>query len=188
MSVFVDTDAERHEKADRSAEVALGASLMLLPFALGAFAASAAWAASGRRAGRAPLATGTLTMAAGIALLLVVLRYSGDAFGVAGMVMSLAIAGLGMGLFVVNMFDAALSDVPMVDAGAASGLLHAKQQLGNTFGVALVGAIFFGTLSADAAYGPAIERALWFETVLYLGCSVLALMVTTGARDARKGR
>jgi EmrB/QacA subfamily drug resistance transporter len=157
---------------------ALEAGLVLLPFALGAFGASAGSAMRKGQANQWLLATGCAVMAAGMVALLLALGGAETALAwpVLG---ALALAGAGMGLFVVNMFDFSLRDVPDDDAGAASGLLHTAQQLGNASGIAVVGAIFFGTLTltGTSAWDAAITRALWFEIALYLTCTVIAVTV-----------
>lgn len=160
----------------------LEAGLALLPFALGSFAASAASAMRKGRARQWMLAAGSAAMAAGMLSLLVVLDGVETAL-VWPVLASLALAGAGMGLFVVNMFDFALSEVSEADAGAASGLLHTAQQLGNAIGIALVGAIFFGTLNLTTdGWEAAILRALWYQTGLYFCCTVLAFAVPRQSR------
>jgi hypothetical protein len=69
------------------------------------------------------------------------------------MVVPLAISGIGFGLLVAPMVDAILTDVPIPDAGSASGLLNTTQQVGMALGVALAGVIFFAQLADDSGYG-----------------------------------
>lgn len=155
---------------------ALETGLALLPFALGAFVVSAASAMRKGPANHWLLAAGSTTMAAGMIVLLLVLNGTESALSWPSLA-ALALAGGGMGLFVVNMFDFTLSEVPGADAGAASGLLHTAQQLGNTAGIAAVGAVFFGTLTLGGAgaWQSAINRALWYEIALYLVCTLIAV-------------
>jgi EmrB/QacA subfamily drug resistance transporter len=165
----------------RSGHSAMETGLVLLPFALGAFVASAGSAMRKGQANRWLLAAGSAAMAAGMVALL--LAIEGAETALAWPVLTaLAVAGAGMGLFVVNMFDFSLSEVPDADAGAASGLLHTAQQLGNAGGIAMVGAIFFGTLTlgGPGAWEAAITRALWYEIALYLACTVIAVSVSAG--------
>lgn len=54
---------------------------------------------------------------------------------------SLAVAGLGGGLFTVPFFTTALSRVRPHETGSAAGLLNSLQQLGGTLGVSLLGTI-----------------------------------------------
>jgi len=156
---------------------ALEAGLVLLPFALGSFAASAASAMRKGRARQWMLVAGSAVMAGGMWALLVTLDGAESAL-VWPVLASLALAGAGMGLFVVNLFDFSLGEVPDADAGAASGLLHTAQQLGNAIGIAVLGAIFFGTLNlTTGGWETAISRALWYQTGLFLSCTALAVFV-----------
>jgi EmrB/QacA subfamily drug resistance transporter len=58
--------------------------------------------------------------------------------------------GVGLGLVGPPLSNATLADVPLAEAGAASGLLSAVQQLAGALGVALAGLLFFHG-------GPAVE-------------------------------
>ena len=51
------------------------------------------------------------------------------------------------------MIDLILTDVPVEDAGSASGLLNTTQQVGMALGVALVGVLFFTHLDNGSDYG-----------------------------------
>jgi hypothetical protein len=51
--------------------------------------------------------------------------------------------GVGLGLVGPPLSNATLADVPLAEAGAASGLLSAVQQLAGALGVALAGLLFF---------------------------------------------
>jgi EmrB/QacA subfamily drug resistance transporter len=71
---------------------------------------------------------------------------------------ALAVAGIGQGLFSVPFFATALARVRPQEAGSASGLLNAVQQLGGTFGVALLGTLFLRD-GAAWAFGVAVLLA-----------------------------
>ena len=58
--------------------------------------------------------------------------------------------GIGLGLVGPPLSNATLADVPLAEAGAASGLLSAVQQLAGALGVALAGLLLFHG-------GPAID-------------------------------
>jgi predicted MFS family arabinose efflux permease len=66
----------------------------------------------------------------------------------------LAVCGGGQGLFAVPFFTTALHRVRPHETGSAAGLLNAARQLGSTFGVALLGSVFFAW-GAGAAFGTA---------------------------------
>lgn len=55
----------------------------------------------------------------------------------AGIVPTLIVQGLGMGLFQTPLLNAVLARVPSMHAGAASGVLSTAQQIGGATGVAL---------------------------------------------------
>jgi hypothetical protein len=71
---------------------------------------------------------------------------------------ALAVSGIGLGLFTVPFFTAALAHVRPAETGSATGLLNAVQQLGGTLGVALLGTVFFR--SAGVASTPIAVSAL----------------------------
>lgn len=163
---------------------ALEAGLALLPFALGAFLASAISAMRKGQANQWLLALGSAVMAAGMASLMLVLNAGVESALVWPVLAALALAGAGMGVFVVNMFDFSMLGVSNEDAGAASGVLHTSQQLGNAAGIAVIGAVFFGTLTLEGTenWGTAIGWALWFEIGLYSVCTAIALASSAGRR------
>jgi hypothetical protein len=81
------------------------------------------------------------------------------------MILPLFTAGAGFGLVVAPMIDLVLTDVPVQDAGSASGVLNSTQQIGMAFGVALVGVVFFGQLDHGSNYGvdqvtPVVQQQL----------------------------
>lgn len=66
--------------------------------------------------------------------------------------------GIGLGLVGPPLSNATLADVPLAEAGAASGLLNAVQQLAGALGVALAGLLFFHG-------GPAVEIGQAYDYV-----------------------
>jgi EmrB/QacA subfamily drug resistance transporter len=59
--------------------------------------------------------------------------------------------GIGMGFVFGSLFAAVLNGVDAKQAGSASGLLNAVQQVGGAIGIAVIGVIFFGLLNHQAA-------------------------------------
>ncbi|WP_205856172.1 MFS transporter, partial [Phytoactinopolyspora endophytica] len=82
------------------------------------------------RFGRRVLMAGALLNAAGFVAYLWVASRSGPEIDSWQMVSPLIVAGVGFGLVVAPMIDLVLTDVPVRDAGSASGLLSTVQQLG----------------------------------------------------------
>jgi EmrB/QacA subfamily drug resistance transporter len=66
--------------------------------------------------------------------------------------------GIGLGLVGPPLSNATLADVPLAEAGAASGLLSAVQQLAGALGVALAGLLFFHG-------GPAVDLGRGYDFV-----------------------
>jgi EmrB/QacA subfamily drug resistance transporter len=105
------------------------------------------------RFGRQVLMAGALLNAIGFGGYAWVSSHFGPAIDSWQMVVPLVITGIGFGLVVAPMIDLILTDVPVRDAGSASGLLNTTQQLGMALGVALVGVIFFAQLATDSGRG-----------------------------------
>ncbi len=115
--------------------------------------------------GRYTMSIGTIVMAIGLATLLWVFTAFGLDTQPYQLIAGLFITGAGMGLVLGLVFSVTLKDVDTKHAGSASGTLNAVQQLGGAIGVALVGVIFFGQLSTNAAASfataePAIRSSL----------------------------
>jgi EmrB/QacA subfamily drug resistance transporter len=132
----------------------LRAGLTATSFAVGgALGAGMAVEVLTPRFGRRVLMAGALLNAVGFASYSWVASHYGPEIDSWQMVAPLAIAGIGFGLLVAPMVDAILTDVPIPDAGSASGLLNTTQQVGMALGVALAGVLFFAQLADDSAYG-----------------------------------
>ncbi|MCS0634866.1 MFS transporter [Streptomyces sp. LP05-1] len=93
------------------------------------------------------MVTGALLAAAGLAWLTLIDTDSSYASGVLG---PMLVFGLGMGMMFVSLTLMALSNVPVRESGAASGLLNATQQVGGSLGLAILVTVF-GTASAHEA-------------------------------------
>ena len=140
------------------------ASLTSAPYALGGFIGSAIGGMTMGRLGRTVLQAGLVIKAAGVVALYVVLELAGTGVGHLHFTAPLLIAGVGMGMVFVPLFDIILAGVADHEVGSASGVLQALQQLGMSLGVAGLGTLFFGLLgshvdrAADfvAASGPTI--------------------------------
>ncbi|HVV07667.1 MFS transporter [Amycolatopsis sp.] len=131
-------------------EDALGAGLMMLPWSAGLGAGSLlAGTVLVPRLGPGVMRIGAVLVLAGLGGMVFLLATP-------ALWAPLAVCGLGMGLFTVPFFGNALSRVGRHETGSASGLLNAVQQLGASFGVALLGTVFFRvsvTAALDIAVG-----------------------------------
>ncbi len=100
--------------------------------------------------GRLVISMGAVAYAAGlIATTWVITHYVGTAHPWQ-FIPSLFVSGIGLSLIMVPIFSAALQDVDTKDAGSASGILNAIQQVGAAIGIAIIGVIFFGQLTHGA--------------------------------------
>ena len=90
-----------------------------------------------------------------------------------GLALPLLATGLGMGLFVVPVFDTIISAVTDAETGSASGVLNAVQQLGGAVGVAVLGTVFFTVLGHDG-FADALRTTIWWE----VGCLGLMLLLS----------
>jgi EmrB/QacA subfamily drug resistance transporter len=84
---------------------------------------------------------------------------------------ALLIIGLGVGVSFVPMTIAATADVPMHQAGLASGLINTTRQIGGAVGLAVMATIAAGASSPTAGY----DRAFWTCAAAILVAAVLAL-------------
>jgi EmrB/QacA subfamily drug resistance transporter len=140
------------------------ASLTSAPYALGGFVGSAIGGMTMGKLGRTVLQAGLVIKGAGVVALYVVLEQAGTGVGHLHFTAPLLVAGIGMGMVFVPLFDIILAGVADHEVGSASGILQALQQLGMSLGVAGLGTLFFGLLgshvdrAADfvAASGPTI--------------------------------
>ena len=143
---------------------AIEASLTSAPYALGGFVGSAIGGMTMGKLGRNVLHAGLAIKAVGVVALYVVLELAGTGVGHWHFTAPLLVAGIGMGMVFVPLFDIILAGVADHEVGSASGVLQALQQLGMSLGVAGLGTLFFGLLGSQvdraadfvAAAGPTI--------------------------------
>ena len=69
--------------------------------------------------------------------------------------------GFGLGLAIAQLANVVLSDIPPDKAGAASGANNTLRQLGASLGIAIIGAVMFGTFASEAK--PLIEQSSAFD-------------------------
>lgn len=126
----------------------LEAGLAWLALSVTALLASAGGAGLVTRVGpRVPLVTGLSIATAGLWLLS---RLPQDARYLHDVMPALAVSGLGIGLAFVTLSIGALEGVNEPDAGLASGLVNATQQIGGALGVAILSTVALSARFADA--------------------------------------
>lgn len=158
---------------------ALSSGLVWLGFSLGTLAGSIAAAPLVGRMGPRLMSIGA-TLAAGAVIAVTAMCPAPGGTQPHWPVLSavLTIGGIGMGLLIVPLFDAALATVPTADAGSASGALSTVQQIGGTLGVALIGAVFYsvaGTHPTDQTLNDALHAASWGSVAAFSAAAVAGL-------------
>jgi predicted MFS family arabinose efflux permease len=125
---------------------------------------------------RLPLATGLSIATAGLWLLS---RLPQDARYLDEVMPALAVAGLGIGLAFVTLSIGALEGVNESEAGLASGLVNATQQIGGALGVAIL-----STVALSAGFADALLVAAAFAAA---GALFAAYAVRPSARPSEAG-
>ena len=140
----------------------------------------------GRSGSRLPLVTGSLALMASAAILtqLTVSTPTGV------LLSSYFLFGLGFGLINPPITNTAVSGMPPSQAGVAAAVASTSRQVGQTLGVAVLGALA-GAVAVNGRLGPGFTAAThsgwWIVVALGLLIFVLALITTTGwARDTAR--
>jgi EmrB/QacA subfamily drug resistance transporter len=131
---------------------ALDAGLVFSILAVAYLATSSRAPALTLRFGRTLIAAGAVTMAVGDGLLLVAVADHGVSGAIGMLVPGLILVGAGMGMCITPLTSTVLAHADPERAGAVSGALSTMQQVGNSLGVAVTGAIFFGSLGGGYAH------------------------------------
>ncbi|GAA0525854.1 MFS transporter [Paractinoplanes ferrugineus] len=133
----------------------LKAGLTGIPWSFGtSFAAAISATVLTKRLGRKVLVIGAVLLAAGFAGIGLTTELAGTDVTPWQLLPALLVGGIGMGMIVAPILDFILAEVPTDDAGSGSGLVNAVQQVGGAIGIAVIGVIFFSSLSHAA--GPQV--------------------------------
>lgn len=120
----------------------------------------------GHRRGRVLVGAGTSIMCLSTVALASVVAADGAALSSAHIVPWMLISGVGMGMTIPILSNLVLGDVPVADAGAASGVLNSVIQVGGALGVAIAGVIFFaGRAVGSHPAGPLTGESVTGESV-----------------------
>jgi EmrB/QacA subfamily drug resistance transporter len=149
----------------------LAAGLVFTILAIAYLATSLRAPALTLRFGRDLIAAGALVLAAGDLVLLAAVAREGTGGPVWLLAPGLALVGAGQGLCITPLTATVLSHTDPARAGVVSGVLSTMQQLGNALGVAVIGVVFFGAMSAG--YATAFQRSL--VELAFLAVAVAAL-------------
>lgn len=134
----------------------------------------------GRRGPRLPLVIAGVGMTAGSAMLL----FTSADSPLAQLMLAYAVFGLGFGFVNAPITNAAVSGMPRAQAGVAAAIATSSRQVGQTLGVAVVGAIAAteaSSFGADAL-ADAAPTVWWLLTAL--GVVVLGLGIFSTTRRA----
>ena len=93
------------------------------------------------------------------------------------LVLPFLVTGIGLGLLVVPLIDIALANVPLRDAGAASGTYGTFQQIGAAVGVAVAGTVFFNQVGTDFSQ-PNVMAALTAASGIAIGGYLLSAVAS----------
>lgn len=156
---------------------ALDSGLVFAGLAGGYLAASIGAEALAPRFGRQVLAAGAVVRAVALAGLTLTVAAIGVGGSTLLLVPALAVDGIGMGLLTAPLVATVVGGMEERHAGSASGVLSTAQQVGNTIGVAAVGAIFYGALGRDGDFAGAFETALVMIAAISLAVAALVQLL-----------
>jgi EmrB/QacA subfamily drug resistance transporter len=151
---------------------ALHAGLDTLPMAVMAMVMSpVSGRIVGRRGSRLPLVVAGATMGASC----VMLSHIGAATSFTWLFCAYAVFGIGFGLVNVPITNAAVSGMPRAQAGVAASIASTSRQIGQTFGVAVIGAIVSSQLHGNIhLYLAAATHVGWW---ILSGCGLVVVML-----------
>jgi EmrB/QacA subfamily drug resistance transporter len=159
---------------------AFAVGLIMLPFSLGAFIGVGAAIPLASKVGKPIVTLGALVQAGGIGWAVAIMNDRGAALSGWDILLPLTLTGVGLGLLVVPLIDVALANVPLRDAGAASGTYGTFQQIGAAIGVAIAGTVFFAQVGTDFSQPnvmAALTSASWIAIGGYLLAAVASLLL-----------
>jgi EmrB/QacA subfamily drug resistance transporter len=160
----------------------LKAGLVGVPFAF----TTAAFAGFGvtvlaPKIGRRVLQYGAGVLAAGVAVQAMAVHVASADTTFWVFVPGLIVTGAGFGLMVAPIGMFAIADVPVEQAGSASGLFNTTTQLANAIGIALLGTLFFEVVSRQRSAFPAELFGPAFQVVLVAVAALMAIAALAAA-------
>jgi MFS family permease len=165
----------------------LACAVATIAIPLAAIAGSITSSALLSKIGRTTMHIGIATMAAGLVLVIVVLRSAAGPISAWDLAAPLAITGFGMGMVFVPMFDVILAGVAPHELGSASGLLESVQQLAMSVGIAVIGTVLFGDLGGGhgpLAFMGAANHALIVSVAFLIAAGAAVFWLPKHARES----
>lgn len=127
---------------------ALESGLVSIPFAIGSIVGASQSTRLAIRIGRTVLVLGAGLVALGlVGVWLVLLLVPATSLTSWDLLGPLLVAGVGSGFFIAPNVQFIVATVDPSEAGAASGVISTMQRIGSAIGIAVIGSVFFGTLS-----------------------------------------
>jgi len=162
---------------------AIHAGLTLAPFAAGtAIGAIGATTVLVPRLGRLTLQIAAAVTAGGTWWLYHTIAVHGLATTTADLIPAQLVLGTGIGMVVAPLFDFILAAVTDAEAGSASGVVNAMQQLAGAVGIAVIGTVFFSVLLHEG-FVAAIGHCLLIELGIAPALALLAGLLPRRPRD-----
>jgi EmrB/QacA subfamily drug resistance transporter len=168
---------------------AMQSGLAFLPLTIGFVVSSLLFPRVAAHVGVPLPVVGALVVATGVSASALVVALEGAHFAAPLVIAASTPVGLGMGLLVPPLIGIVLAEVPVEDAGAASGMYATATQIGNAFGAAIVSGVFFAVLGdgeAAADYAQAFSVATLVQVVAAFGCALLVLQIRRGQPVTRR--
>ena len=161
---------------------ALESGLVSIPFAIGSIIGSSQSNRLASRLGRTVLIIGVALLSTGLVWVWLVLLFVDIANLTHWVLLApLFIAGIGNGLFIAPNAQFIVATVDPSEAGAASGVIGVMQRVGSAVGIAVVGSVFFGTLTVTGTTPDAVAEAFTDSAAsaiaLSAGLGVFALVL-----------
>jgi EmrB/QacA subfamily drug resistance transporter len=160
----------------------LGAGLRLAPWTVTLTLVAPVAGALVNRIGERPLIAAGLTLqAAGFVWIAFVAR---EQLGYAAIVAPLVLAGCGVSLAMPAAQNCVIGAVPPADLGKASGTFNTLRQLGGTFGIAILAAVFSGagSYASARAFGAGFVPTAEVAAGLSLAGAVAGVLVPSRRR------
>lgn len=157
---------------------AISAGLVYTPEAVTFFAVSMVAGRLAPRYGSRMLAAGAIILVVAYGGTIAAAALAGSGLNAAEIIPTLVAQGVGGALVLTPLFATILSRLQPAAIGMASGLLSTAQQIGGALGVAIIGVVFFGSLTATASTTGSYAHALAIGVVVNIaGAAVVGVLV-----------
>ena len=161
---------------------ALESGLVSIPFAIGTIVAASQSDKLTKLLGRNVLVIGVSLVTIGLVWIwLVLLLVEPGTLTNWHLLPPLLLAGLGSGCFIAPNVQFIVATVDGAEAGAASGVVGVMQRVGSAVGIAVIGSVFFGTLTVAGPGADALAAGFTHSATMAMavsaGFSVLALVL-----------